>query len=85
MLFVDRSIHTPLKPTNSLLGSKVAQAAEDRFPVLQLARSTYPTNDSKGLTSATNAKADYLTKKITLDENKNVTKSYKEITTLSQA
>ena len=38
-----------------------------------------------GFTSEKNVKMDYLTKMITLDENKNVTKAYEEITTLSQA
>jgi len=38
-----------------------------------------------GSTSAKNAKVDYLTKTITLNENKNVAKAYEEITTLSQA
>ena len=38
-----------------------------------------------GSTSATNVKVDYLTKTITLDENKNLTKAYEEVTTLSQA
>ena len=75
MLFIDQPIHTPLKLTNSSLGSKMAQAAEDRFHELQIAPSAYPTNDSNRSDICNNVKADHLTKTITLSENKIVTKA----------
>ena len=76
MLFVDQPIHTPLKLTNSPLGSKMAHAAEDRFHELGLAPSTYLTNNSNRFDICNKCKkVDYLTKIITLSENKNVTKA----------
>ena len=46
IFFIDRPIHTPLKLTNSSLGSNMAQAVEDRFCELRLSPLAYPTNDS---------------------------------------
>ena len=76
MLFIDRPIHIPLKFSNSPLGAKMAQAVEDRFCVLQLVPSTYPTNGSKNSNICNKCEVDYLTKMTTLKENKNATKAY---------
>ena len=68
MLFIDPRIHTPLKLSNSLLGAKMAQAIEDRFCVLRLAPSAYPTNGSIKSDICNKREVDYLTKMTTLKE-----------------
>ena len=76
MFVIDRPIHIPLKLTNSPLGAKMAQAAEDRLCILRLAPLAYPTNGSKNSDICNKCEVDYLTKMKTLKENKNATKSY---------
>ena len=71
MLFVDRPIHTPLKLTNSPLGSKMAQAVEDKFRELRHAPSAYPTKDSNRFDICDKCKKwIYLTKTNTLAKTK---------------
>ena len=47
ILFVNLPIQIPRQLTNSSFGVKMAHAAEDRFCVLRLAPSAYPTNGSE--------------------------------------
>ena len=47
ILFVDLPIQIPWKLTNSSFKAKMAHVAEDRFYVLRLAPSAYPTKGSK--------------------------------------
>jgi len=47
----------------------MAQVAEDRFCILRLAVSAYPTNGSKNSDICNKCEVDYLTKMTTLKEN----------------
>ena len=62
IFFFDQPIHIPLQLTNLLLGANMAQAVEDKFCVLQLAPSAYPTNGSENFDICNKCEMDYLTK-----------------------
>ena len=47
IFFIDLPIQIPWKLTNSPFEGKMAHATEDRFCVLRLPPSAYPTNGSK--------------------------------------
>ena len=47
IFFVDIPIQIPLKLTNFPFGEKMAHAIEDRFCIILLAPSAYPTNGSE--------------------------------------